>query len=84
MHLREILATLRERCAPARDAYIDQLILKVDEPNQLASNAQLAELVVDVTRSILELTEVMKDDLSQFVLGEMDEKDLKAVISTLR
>ncbi|KAI0633719.1 hypothetical protein C8Q77DRAFT_1218015 [Trametes polyzona] len=81
MHLREILAALRERCAPARDAYIDQLILKVDEPNQLASAADLARLVVETTRDILELTESMKDDLSQFVLGEMDEKDLKTVIT---
>ncbi|KAI0373432.1 hypothetical protein BV20DRAFT_937795 [Pilatotrama ljubarskyi] len=81
VHLREILAALRERCAPARDAYIDQLILKVDEPNQLAFNAQLAQLVVEVTRAILELSEAMREDLSQFVLGEMDEKDLKVVIT---
>ncbi|KAH9894925.1 hypothetical protein C8Q73DRAFT_692234 [Cubamyces lactineus] len=81
MHLREILAALRERCAPARDAYIDQLILRLDEPNQLASLSQLAALVVQTTRDILELAESMKDDLSQFVLGEMDEKDLKVVIT---
>ncbi|KAI0661102.1 hypothetical protein C8Q70DRAFT_1130498 [Cubamyces menziesii] len=81
MHLREILAALRERCAPARDAYIDQLIVRLDEPNQLASLAQLAELVVQTTRDILELAGSMKDDLSQFVLGEMDEKDLKVVIT---
>ncbi|KAI0768767.1 hypothetical protein BD413DRAFT_478833 [Trametes elegans] len=81
MHLREVLDVLRGRCAPARDAYIDQLILKLDEPNQLATTAQLAQLIVDVTRSILHLAEVMKDDLSQFVLGEMDEKDLKVIIT---
>ncbi|KAI0356387.1 hypothetical protein OH77DRAFT_1401647 [Trametes cingulata] len=81
VHLREILVALRERCAPARDAYIDQLILKVDEPNQLATNAQLAQLVVETTRAILELSEVMREDLSQFVLGEMDEKDLRVVIT---
>ncbi|KAI0644544.1 hypothetical protein C8Q79DRAFT_913308 [Trametes meyenii] len=81
MHLREILVALRERCAPARDAYIDQLILKVDEPNQLASTAELAKLVAETIRAILELAEAMKEDLSQFVLGEMDEKDLKAVIT---
>ncbi|OJT09389.1 hypothetical protein TRAPUB_14137 [Trametes pubescens] len=81
MHLREILAALRERCAPARDAHIDQLIAKVDEPSQMASVAELAQLIVDIARAILELTEAMKDDLSQFVLGEMDEKDLKAVIT---
>ncbi|KAI8975864.1 hypothetical protein BD414DRAFT_467583 [Trametes punicea] len=81
VHLREILVALRERCAPARDAYIDQLIMKLDEPNQFASTTELATLVVDTTRAILELTEAMKDDLSQFVLGEMDEKDLRVVVT---
>ncbi|KAI0829912.1 hypothetical protein BC628DRAFT_1408683 [Trametes gibbosa] len=81
MHLREVLAALRERCAPARDAYIDRLISKIDEPNQLAPVEELANLVVDTTRAILDLSEAMKEDLSQFVLGEMDEKDLKVVIT---
>ncbi|KAH9858566.1 hypothetical protein C2E23DRAFT_717003 [Lenzites betulinus] len=81
MHLREILAALRERCAPARDAYIDRLIVRIDEPNQLASTEELANLVAETARAILELAEAMKEDLSQFVLGEMDEKDLKTVIT---
>ncbi|KAI0666546.1 hypothetical protein C8Q78DRAFT_983828 [Trametes maxima] len=81
MHLREILVALHQRCAPARDAYIDKLTLELDEPNRLAFTAELAKLVADTTRAILELSETMKEDLSQFVLGEMDEKDLKAVIT---
>ncbi|KAI0697723.1 hypothetical protein C8T65DRAFT_661669 [Cerioporus squamosus] len=81
VHLREILVALRERCAPARDAHIDNLIRAVDEPNQLASTEQLATLVCDTTRAILELTEAMKEDLSQFVLGSMDEKDLSVMVT---
>ncbi|TFK85548.1 hypothetical protein K466DRAFT_494521 [Polyporus arcularius HHB13444] len=81
VHLREILVALRERCSPARDAQIDNLIRAVDEPNQLASTKQLATLVCDTTRAVLELTEAMKEDLSQFVLGSMDEKDLKVMVT---
>ncbi|KAI0745034.1 hypothetical protein C8Q76DRAFT_764454 [Earliella scabrosa] len=81
MHLREILVALRERCSPARDSHIDRLIQAVDEPNQLSSTEDLATLVTDTARAILELTEVMKEDLSQFVLGSMDEKDLKVMIT---
>ena len=66
MHLREILVALRERCAPARDAHIDRLITVVDEPNQLATTEELAQLVVNTSRAILELTEVMKEDLHLF------------------
>ncbi|RPD63632.1 hypothetical protein L227DRAFT_496886 [Lentinus tigrinus ALCF2SS1-6] len=80
-HLREILAALRERCSPARDAHIDSLIRAVGEPNQLASTEDLAKLVSDTTRAILDLTEAMKEDLSQFVLGSMDEKDLRVMVT---
>lgn len=81
VHLREILVALRQRCSPARDAHIDGLIRAVDEPSHLASTADLARLVTDTARAILELTETMKEDLSQFVLGSMNEKDLKTLIT---
>ena len=80
-HLREILVALRERARPARDPYIDGLIRALDEPNQLATTEELARLVTDIARSILELTEWMKDDLSQFMVGSVEEKDLKAMIT---
>ncbi|KAI0743374.1 hypothetical protein C8Q80DRAFT_1106612 [Daedaleopsis nitida] len=81
MHLREILVALRERCSPARDPVIDGLIRVVDEPSDLASPQNLAQRVTDAARGILELSEVMKEDLSQFVLGAMDEKDLKMMVT---
>ncbi|TBU36491.1 hypothetical protein BD309DRAFT_878291 [Dichomitus squalens] len=80
-HLREILVALRERASPARDAYVDGLIQALDEPNQLATTEELARLVADTARSILQLTEWMKDDLSQFMVGSVEEKDLKAMIT---
>ena len=42
--------------------------------------SDVARLVVDTVRSILELSELMKEDLSQFVLGSMSEKQLRAVL----
>ena len=79
--MREILIALRERARPARDPYIDNLIGTLDEPNQLATVEELARLVTDTARSILELTEWMKDDISQFLVGSVEEKDLKAMIT---
>ncbi|TFY56172.1 hypothetical protein EVJ58_g7804 [Rhodofomes roseus] len=79
-HLRELLVCLRSRCAPMRDAQIDALMSNIDEPSSITSLADMARLVVDTVRSILELVELMKEDLSQFVVGSMSEKQLRAVL----
>ncbi|EED79400.1 predicted protein, partial [Postia placenta Mad-698-R] len=79
-HLRETLTCLRERCAPARDAQIETLIRHIGDLSSIAPGEDTARLVVDTIRSTLQLSEAMKDDLSQFVLGTMDEKQLRAVI----
>lgn len=79
-HLRELLVCLRSRCAPIHDARIDTLIKKLDDLPPLASMSEVARLVVDTVRSILELSELMKEDLSQFVIGSMSEKQLRAVL----
>ncbi|EED83055.1 predicted protein [Postia placenta Mad-698-R] len=79
-HLRETLTCLRERCAPARDAQIEKLIRRIDDLSPIAPGEDTARLVVDTIRFTLQLSEAMKDDLSQFVLGTMDEKQLRAVI----
>ncbi|KAI0268674.1 hypothetical protein BC834DRAFT_820950 [Gloeopeniophorella convolvens] len=78
-HFREILSALRERCAPARDAYIDDLVSSLaDPPSEIPD---LAKLAVETVRSLLKLAETMKDDLSQFVLGTMGEAELAAAIA---
>lgn len=76
---REILFALRERCAPARDAYIDTLLASLaDPPTHLLD---LAKLVIETIRSLLTLAETMRDDLSQFILGSMGEVQLSATIA---
>ena len=76
---RETLIALRERCAPARDAYIDTLLASLADPP--AHLVDLAKLVIETTRSLLTLAETMRDDLSQFVLGSMGEAQLSATIA---
>lgn len=80
-HLREVLSALRARCAPARDAYVDSLLHTLQNvPPAHPNPSTLAKIVVDTVESILQLSNAMKDDLSQFVLGSMNEKQLRAVI----
>lgn len=79
-HLRELLVCLRSRCAPIRDAQIDTLVKNLDDLSPIAPMSDVAHLVVDTVRSILELSELMKEDLSQVVVGSMSEKQLRAVL----
>ncbi|KIJ67913.1 hypothetical protein HYDPIDRAFT_107450 [Hydnomerulius pinastri MD-312] len=82
MHLREVLSSLRERCAPVRDHEIEALQRVLDDPPIRSSRpVALASLVAETTRSIFKFCEVMKDDLSQFVLGSMTEQQLKSVVT---
>lgn len=80
LHLSEAIAALRERCAPVHDTLLDSLKEKLASVSSNASTADLARLIVDVVKSILELADLMKDDLSQFVLGSMSEKQLRGMI----
>lgn len=80
--LREILTSLRERCAPTRDSHIDHLLAQIIAPLQANLPAvDLAGLVVSIVKSTMELAEAMKDDLSQFFLGTMGEKQLRELIA---
>ncbi|KAF8844682.1 hypothetical protein BDN67DRAFT_942801 [Paxillus ammoniavirescens] len=82
MHLREVLSSLRKRCAPVRDPEVEALQRMIDDPPIRSSPPiALAKLVSEIFKSILSLSELMKEDLSQFVLGSMTEQQLKSVIA---
>lgn len=82
MHLREVLASLRERCAPVRDPEIEALQRPLDDPPVRSPRpVALATLVSETVGNILRLCKVMKDDLSQFVLGSMTEQQLRSVVA---
>ncbi|KAI0051200.1 hypothetical protein FA95DRAFT_351628 [Auriscalpium vulgare] len=72
--VRAILATLRERCAPARDASIDTIAAR------LADGPPSPRLFVEAVREIIQLAETLRDDLSQFVVGTMGEQQLRAAV----
>lgn len=75
-HLCEALRSLRQKCAPVRDEMVDGLLSKLEDP----PNTQLPSVIVDVVRSMLELADIMKDDLTEVVLGSVGEEHLEAVV----
>ncbi|KAI6046098.1 hypothetical protein EDC04DRAFT_2631996 [Pisolithus marmoratus] len=80
--LREVLASLRERCAPVRDPEIETVQGTLDDPPiRTARPQELAKLVTNTVKFILEFSQVMKDDLSGFVLGSMTEQQLRTVVA---
>jgi hypothetical protein len=82
MHLREVVTSLRKRCAPVQDEELDDLLRSLDEPPPRSSRPiSLATLVVDTVKSILRISDIMKEQLSQFVLGSMTEQQLQSTIS---
>lgn len=70
VHLKELLAVLRERCAPIRDAEFDILLGRLE-----VSYEELAQACVDVIKGILELASLMKDDMAWFITGTWTEQD---------
>lgn len=80
--LREVLVSLRERCAPVHDLEIETVQRALDNPPvRTARPRGLAKLVADTIRFILEFAQVMKDDLSGFVFGGMSEQQLRSVVA---
>ncbi|KAJ6625561.1 hypothetical protein B0H10DRAFT_2430347 [Mycena sp. CBHHK59/15] len=88
---KEILIALRQRAAPARDQVIDALLADLDAPlspvtvpstasSVKTSTNQLAQLIVNTTKSIVALADTLKADLNQFVLGSMTEQQLRSVV----
>lgn len=88
--LKDILVSLKQRCAPARDREIDeQMILLEEIPPPLMTmdsgasptqNHSVARSVIGAIQSILTIAEVMKEDLNKFVLRTMNEAQLKSVV----
>ena len=82
-HLRDALVTLRQRCAPVRDATIDGILHRIDHRSSSAFAKELAELLVDVIRSTLELSIDMRNDYSNAVLATASEQELANMVATM-
>ncbi|KZP18732.1 hypothetical protein FIBSPDRAFT_920337 [Athelia psychrophila] len=80
-HLRAALRALRERCAPARDPQVDALAAPLDaDTGRGREGREEAEAVVAAVRGTLELAEVVRDDLANFVVGALPEAQLAPLI----
>ena len=75
--------TLRQRCAPVRDATIDGILHQIDHRSPSASTAELAELLINVIRPVLELSIEMHDDYSNAVLATASEQELADMVATM-
>lgn len=82
-HLRDGLVALRQRCAPVRDASIDEILHQIDHRSPSASTEELAELIVSTTRSVLELSADMRNDYSDAVLTTVSEQELTDMVTTV-
>ena len=72
-HLRDLLSVLRERCAPVRDAELDELLKLLDDP----PFHELPKVCITTIRGIFDVAERMKDDLADFVIGTWTEQDAR-------
>ncbi|GJJ06572.1 hypothetical protein Clacol_000765 [Clathrus columnatus] len=70
VHLKELLSVLWERCAPIRDEEFDRLINRLN-----VSNEELPRACVEVVRGILHMSDLMKNDMADFIIGTWTEQD---------
>jgi hypothetical protein len=83
IHLRDALLALRQRCAPVRDATIDGILHQVDHRSPSVSTGELAELLVNVIRSVLDLSTDMRNDYSDAILAKSSERELVDMVATM-
>ena len=82
-HLHDTLLALRQRCAPVRDATIDDIVHQIHHRSPSASTEELAELLVNVIRSTLELSKDMRNDYSHAVWATSSEQELADMVATI-
>ncbi|KAL5501176.1 hypothetical protein ACEPAH_9563 [Sanghuangporus vaninii] len=75
-HLLELTTALQERCAPARDAQLSSIRSVLENGNA----SDLPSRLVQAIKQILEVSVVMKKDLSNAILGAVKDDDLEKEI----
>ena len=74
--LKELLIALRQRCAPARDEAVDNLLASFAQPS-----SPLPQFAIDMIKAIIALADQMKSDLNTFVIGSMTDTQLRDLLS---
>ncbi|KAG6832622.1 hypothetical protein H0H92_014458 [Tricholoma furcatifolium] len=72
--LNDVLKALRQRCAPVRDPDIDSLLANLPSPKPLAP------LIISTFRDLIALAGLLKHDLTNTLLGAMDDTQLSHII----
>lgn len=67
---------MKTRCAPIRDSVIDMALTRLDEGSTIGTTETLARIVVETVKFILNFADTMKSDMTQFVMGQLSEKEL--------
>lgn len=94
--LKEVLTSLRKRCAPIRDGEIDAELQRLENPppkdvlqpqdpgqpldGKTINVSPLSKFVTQSLRTVLAIADHMKSDLNDFLLGSMTEEQLKALV----
>ncbi|KAM6502212.1 hypothetical protein JOM56_002189 [Amanita muscaria] len=88
--LKEVLVAVKQRCAPARDQAVNELLHLLTEipthsaltdPSSLHKRREaVVNVILKVIQSTLTFSEVMKEDVNQFVLGAMSEAQIESVV----
>jgi hypothetical protein len=82
IHLRDALVASRQRCAPIRDPTVDGILHQIDHRSPSASTEEFAELVVNVIKSVLELSVDMRNDYFNAVSATASEQELADTVAT--
>ena len=72
-HLKEVAIELRRRCAPVRDATLDDIIHRLDEPGVAEERPKK---FIEALRDIINLAELMQDDIAAISLSGLSDADL--------
>ncbi|KAF5354653.1 hypothetical protein D9756_005358 [Leucocoprinus leucothites] len=85
--LKDVLITLRGRCAPIRDSEIDSQLEQLENLPPMPLDVEgangvsvVAALVTHCLEAIITIINNMKIDLHDFLLGSMNEEQLRALV----
>ncbi|TRM69940.1 hypothetical protein BD626DRAFT_544495 [Schizophyllum amplum] len=84
--LRDVLSALKERCAPVRDEELDRIQAQLDgvsayHATDTQQHTLAAQTDIDALKATIAVSEHMKSDLNQTVLGIMSEEQIRAIVT---
>jgi len=83
--MKDVLVALRKRCAPFRDEEIDRQLEKLETlpprlPHVGGGVSAIATLITHSLEALMTITDHMKSDLHDYMLGSMNEEQLGVLV----